>query len=50
MRRCNSVSDLSDIVPKRNQWSKNNITDKVLETSTSCDDFDKVIPICSDKN
>jgi hypothetical protein len=46
MRHCNSISDLSDIVLKRSQWSKKKgITDQVLETSTSCDDFDKSIPI-----
>jgi hypothetical protein len=51
MRHCNSISDLSDIVLKRSQWSKKKgITDEVLETSTSCDDFDKGIPICSVKN
>jgi hypothetical protein len=51
MRHCNSISDLSDIVLKRSQWyKKKGITDQVLETSKSCDDFDKGIPICSVKN
>lgn len=49
IRRRNSVSDLSDIVPKRGQWSKKSITDKVLETLTSSDVLDKVIPILSAK-
>ena len=51
MRHCNSISDLSDIVLKRSQWyKKKGITDQVLETSTSCDDFDNGIPIYSVKN
>ena len=46
IRRRSSISDLTDIIPKKAPSTRKTITDKVLEALTSPD---KIIPILSEK-
>ena len=49
IRRRNSISDLTDIIPKKAPSTRKTITDKVLEALTSPDVLNKIIPILSEK-
>jgi acetoacetate decarboxylase len=49
IRRQNSISDLTDIIPKKAPSTRKTITDKVLEALTSPDVLNKIIPILSEK-
>jgi hypothetical protein len=49
IRRPNSISDLTDIIPKKAPTTRKTITDKVLEALTSPDVLNKIIPILSVK-
>jgi hypothetical protein len=48
-RRRNSISDLTDIIPKNAPSTRKTITDKVLEALTSRDVLNKIIPVLSEK-
>ena len=48
IRRRNSISDLTDIIPKKVPSTRKTITDKVLEALTSPDVLNKIIPILSE--
>jgi hypothetical protein len=47
--RRNSISDLTDIIPKKAPSTRKTITDKVLKALTSPDVLNKIIPILSEK-
>ena len=49
IRQRNSISDLTDIIPKKAPSTRKTITDKVLEALTSPDILNKIIPILSEK-
>ena len=48
-QRRNSISDLTDIIPKKAPSTRKTITDKVLEALISPDILNKIIPILSEK-